>query len=183
MPWSLVVADVLGIIKLLPCLCVLALLRPGAFSAILTTWRNNRVSLPPRVPISHRRALSPPLHSAKPLGPGMEDPIPTSNTSFSSLQFSNIFFCQFLIIFFFRVSPQSAANLSTVHSFTRASHFHFAWQVSTSFWHRLSSPAASDSNSYPKRFTQSYWNHWLICPEMNIHWERIWLGSCSLIAD
>lgn len=99
MPWSLVVADVLGIIKLLPCLCVLAPLRPGAFSAILTTWRNNRISLPPRVPISHRRALSPPLHSTKPLGPGMEDPIPTSNTSFSSLQFSNIFFCQFLIFF------------------------------------------------------------------------------------
>lgn len=137
------------------CLCVLPPLCPGAFSpAIVIAWRNNHFSLPPRVPIPHCCALFLPLRSTKPVGPDVKDPIPTSNTSFSLLQFSNIFFCQFLI-FFFKSAPQSAANWSTVHGVTRASHFHFAWQVSVSLCHRLCSPAAIVTLSILRRVIET----------------------------
>lgn len=88
-----------------------ALTHPGAFSStILTAGRKKPVSLPPQVPTSHHRALSLPLHSTKPKGPGMKDPILASNTSFSSLWFSNIFLCQFLIFFFFSSQPSECCQ-------------------------------------------------------------------------
>lgn len=88
-------------------------------------------------------------------------------------------FKYFPFFFFFLFGPRSAADLRAAHRFARASHFHFAWQVFAS----LCSPAASDSSSYPERFTRSYWNHQLLCSAMNIRRERTWLGSCSVIAD
>lgn len=98
---NLVVADIMGITHLLPCLCLclhwhIQEPSPLPFSPL---GGKKPVSLPPQVPSSHHRALLLPLHSTKPKGPGTKGPILASNTSFSSLWFSNIFFCQFLIFF------------------------------------------------------------------------------------